>query len=357
MKINILSSIGHKPGGLNRVLLSYAHNLSLGGHKVKVIKPLDPKYLSFKRPSHNQLNYFRMKAKELAYFLFRPPIRPYRCSWMECKAKLILVPSCQDEYIPEADFVIFSSAKLINSVAALDSPKGKKVMIVQDAPFAQNPSAIPKDITLIAVSSLVKELLSSKFPEHKIFLLVNGVNLSLFCNPRKVFRPAKVVGMIFYNRRPKHKGMEDGIAAFEITRNKYPHLELWMAGKKREKWLPPYVRFYKGFNQQMLTNFYRSTDIFLYPSQLDACPLPPMEAMACKCALVSTKVGGISDFTIPDKTALDSSPKYIEGLAKNLTSLVEDPERLKEIALAGYEKIKEFSWENQTQKLEEILLL
>jgi glycosyltransferase involved in cell wall biosynthesis len=160
---------------------------------------------------------------------------------------------------------------------------------------------------------------------------------------------------MFYNKKPKQKGIEDGITAFEIARKKYPHLELWMVGKKRESWLPSYIQFWKGLNQEMLVNFYRSIDIFLYPSHLDACALPPMEATACKCALVSTDVGGISDFTIPNKTALVSAPKYIEGLARNIISLVENPETLKELSLAGYKKIKEFSWEHQTRALEEIL--
>lgn len=357
MKINILSTVGRKPGGLNRILLECAHHLVLRGHQVRVTKAFNSTNFLFPqgRTIRNEFKNIGIKVREFAYFLSGRRIKNYRCPWMRCAADFFLVPFYQDKYLADADFIIFSSPRFINSISALGPGKGKKIMLVQDPHFVQKFSSIPKNIELIAVSSFIREFLSRQLSQRRIYLLINGVNLSQFSNHKKLFRPAKVVGMVFYNKRPKHKGMEDGIAAFEIARCVYPYLELFMVGLKPERWLPPYVRFFRGFDQEILVNFYRSIDIFLYPSHLDACALPPAEAMACQCALVTTDVGGISDFTIPNKTALVCSPEDIEGLAHNLISLVENPERLKGIALSGYEKIREFSWEHQTQELEGIL--
>lgn len=345
MRINILSTVGHKPGGLNRILLEHANQLALNGHQVKVIKPVN---------SQSKLKSFHGKAKQFAYFGFKPELKPYRCSWLRCAATFFKAPFCADQHIPDADVTIFSSLKMIEQVASLSSSKGKKIILIQDPHYVQSPLSIPENITVVAASSSIKNKLKNWLSNRKIYLLVNGINLELFSNPDKLFRPAETVGMIWYNKKPKHKGVGDGIAAFEKAREKYPRLTLKMAGLKPENGIPAYANFIKGFNQDKLADFYSSIDIFLYPSHLDACALPPMEAMACKAALVATDVGGVCDYTNGGETALVSAPKDVDKLAANVVSLVENPDKLKEIALSGYEKIKEFSWENQTNKLENI---
>ncbi|MFH0796816.1 MAG: glycosyltransferase family 4 protein [Candidatus Omnitrophota bacterium] len=351
MRISIIATAGKKVSGQTRVLLEYSQHLTRFGHQVTVYRPTI-------RYSYNQADVRRrinLKFKKALYRLSGPAIRGYRLSWFQPDFPILAIPEVSSRYLPPADFIIFTSPALIPQIPQFPEDRGKPFFMVQSGFFAENPTPVPLEISLIAIASRLQKHLSRKFPERKVHLLVNGINLKQFSNPDKIFKPAEVVGMVFYQKRPAHKGLEDGIQAFETVKKNYPHLNLRMVGERRERWLPSYVEFWDGNNQENVVKFYRSLDVFLYPSRLDACPLPPMEALACKCGLVTTDVSGISDFTVPGETALVSPAGAPDALTRNLAYLAGAPDQLRRLSLAGYEKIKEFSYENQAKKLEEIL--
>ena len=76
-----------------------------------------------------------------------------------------------------------------------------------------------------------------------------------------------------------------------------------------------------------------------------------MEAMACRCALVTADTGGCLDFAINEKTALVSSSRDIEGLYKNIVRLLDDKALLESISQNGYDKISEFDWRKSCDQL------
>ena len=76
-----------------------------------------------------------------------------------------------------------------------------------------------------------------------------------------------------------------------------------------------------------------------------------MEAMACRCSLVTTNTGGCLEYAIDEKTALVSESRDIIGLSRNLIRLLEDEALLKSLSEDGYRKINEFSWEESCDRL------
>ena len=79
-----------------------------------------------------------------------------------------------------------------------------------------------------------------------------------------------------------------------------------------------------------------------------------MEAMACKCALVTTDNGGCRDYAIHEKTALVSPPKDPGKLAQNLIRFLEDEELLRTVAQNGYEFVRQFTWDKAVDKMEKV---
>ena len=79
-----------------------------------------------------------------------------------------------------------------------------------------------------------------------------------------------------------------------------------------------------------------------------------MEAMACKCAVVATDVGGIPDYAIKGKTALICEPKDINTMTKHVIGLLDNPDQLMKFSRAGYKHIKQFTWERAVSKLERV---
>lgn len=347
MKINILAPLGKLPGGANRNFLEFADQLVKRGHQVTVIKAVNRGEIKGRKN-------IKGRIREILFLLSGPRERPYRVGWLQSSARIIAVPSYRERSLPDAEITLFSSPRLKDKIALFSTRTGRKVLRAASIGFALNPPEVSEKIILLATSTLVKDLLEKRFPGRKIYLLPNGVNPRLFSNPAKVFRKAEIIGMLFYQKRLEHKGMDDAIAALEIVRRKYPLLKFRTAGFKRESWLPSWIEFWDGRDQRNLARFYSSLDIFLFPSRADASPNPPLEAMACQAAVVMTEVGGSKDYLIPGETGLISPIANPKSLAANMVSLVENPELLRKISLAGYRKSQEFSYQIQAGKMEAI---
>jgi len=205
------------------------------------------------------------------------------------------------------------------------------------------------------ISSWLRGLVQEKsgLLMDSIHLVPNGINLKQFHNASKVFHRPRRILMVY--RETQHKGLMDGIRAFELAREQHPEIQLMMMGLRKGPNVPHYAEFHEDPAQVELRNIYSSCDIFVFPSWQEGYGLPPMEAMACQCAVVATNVGAIPDYAIAGQTALVSEPGDPVALAQNIIRLLDDEEELRRISRAGYEHIQQFTWERATDKLEQVL--
>jgi glycosyltransferase involved in cell wall biosynthesis len=80
---------------------------------------------------------------------------------------------------------------------------------------------------------------------------------------------------------------------------------------------------------------YAGSDIIALTSNNEGTPVSLIEAQAANKPIVTTRVGGISDVVIPNKTAFISTKGNVQKLAKNLFILVEDEELRAQMSDAG----------------------
>jgi len=80
-----------------------------------------------------------------------------------------------------------------------------------------------------------------------------------------------------------------------------------------------------------------------------------MEAMACQCAVVATNVGGVPDYTIPGQTALVVEPRDVNAMAEAIIRLLQNDDERQRIAQAGYQYIKQFTWDRAVERFEAAL--
>ncbi len=96
------------------------------------------------------------------------------------------------------------------------------------------------------------------------------------------------------------------------------------------------------FDQDALIREYRKGAIFVYPSLAqfgEALPVAPLEAMAARCAVVVSNMRCFDDYIEPGVTGLQfehTGANAKTKLASQLTSLIEAPDRLRQIAEGGY---------------------
>ncbi|MCX7704824.1 MAG: glycosyltransferase family 4 protein [bacterium] len=341
MKINVLLNIGKKPSGASRPIIEYCNALSKS-NDILIYKAFNPNKKGFEFLLREAAGLF-MKGKT-----FSP-------GWIECRCPIIIIPSYRERFIREADIIFFRSVHLAREVSKWKNSKGTKVMRVSNTHILKNSTNIPDNVVLIASSTMVYERLKILYPGHKIFRVNNGVNCTLFSYEEKKHNQPQSIGMVFYGgKNAKHKGMETGFEVMKRIKWKFPWMKFFIVGLKKEKIIPDFVEFLNGYKSRDILKFYRMTDILIYPSFEDAWPNPPMEAMACGCAVVSTDVGGIRDFAVDRETIMICTPGNVDEMTYAVQFLIQNPLYWKKLTISGATKIRQFDYSIQSKVMEKV---
>lgn len=102
--------------------------------------------------------------------------------------------------------------------------------------------------------------------------------------------------------------------------------------------------------RERLSEFYNSADLFLFPSYYEGFGLPPLEAMACGCPVVTTNCSSIPE--VVGNAAIKIDDPSDHGLfAKKITEVLENEGLRKELIKKGLERSKMFSWEKYAREI------
>lgn len=279
--------------------------------------------------------------------------------WFDLKARSRGVPSWSDTVLPRGDVVIASDWTTAEVVASLPRSRGVPLFLIHgydvfNAPRERVDAAWRLPIAQVGVSSFLLSLARKRFGVELKGPLTLGVDTRVFFSAPRERQSPRRIGML-YHPMPS-KGVADGLVAFERAREEHPDIQLVMYGAPKSKpALPMWVEYHGRPMGEKLRRIYSSCDVWLTPSWQEGCHMPPMEAMACRCAVVATDVGGIRDYAVPGETVLISPPRQAGGLAQNLVRLLDGPNELARLAEAGAKKIREFTWERSARRLERYL--
>ena len=84
-------------------------------------------------------------------------------------------------------------------------------------------------------------------------------------------------------------------------------------------------------------------DLYLYPSNLEAFPIPLTEAMACGTPILTSNVNGLKE--IAGDAALLVNPSDTDQIANGMTRILSDPELRESLSHKGLERSSLFSWD------------
>jgi glycosyltransferase involved in cell wall biosynthesis len=84
-------------------------------------------------------------------------------------------------------------------------------------------------------------------------------------------------------------------------------------------------------------------DLFLYPSNLEAFPIPLTEAMACGTPILTSNVNGLKE--IAGDAALLTDPSDTERIANGIDRILSDSELRESLSRKGLERSSRFSWD------------
>ncbi len=211
----------------------------------------------------------------------------------------------------------------------------------------------------VANSSWLKKQLLDKYGVDVPFSN-NGIDLNDFGPMPKTSAKDGIIRVFTYSRPEDWKGFGDAVAAMEKVVRKYGDKVQWNVFGFLNTALPPdnpFVRYnyYKGLPFKELAKLYATSDIMLCPSWYESFPLPPLEAMACGTAVVTTDYG-TEDYAFHEKNALIVRPRDVNGMAEAVMRLIEDKKLRGRLAKAGLKTAAGYGWDTAVSNREKILL-
>jgi glycosyltransferase involved in cell wall biosynthesis len=105
--------------------------------------------------------------------------------------------------------------------------------------------------------------------------------------------------------------------------------------------------------QADLPAIYTMADLYLYPSNLEAFPIPVTEAMACGTPIITSNVNGLEE--IAGGAALLVDPQDTQGIAEAIQCVVADGEVRQSLSARGLARSHAFDWDNCAAKTLAIL--
>jgi glycosyltransferase involved in cell wall biosynthesis len=279
-------------GGI-RVLAIHAERLQRRGHRVTVVSQPQP------QPD------LARKVKSLLRGRGWPKDAEPEPSWFDGLGvpHRVLEAPVTDADVPDADVVIATFWTTAAPVAALSTRKGAKAIFVQgyeSAPDRFDPALdavwrLP--LAKIVVARWLADLARERFGDANVHLVPNSVDTAQFNAPPRGRQARPTAGML-YSTIPA-KGADLALAALERVRRRLPQLRVIAFSAERVAEhlpLPDWIEFRYRPPQDEIRRLYASCDVWLCASRREGFHLPALEAMACRCPVVSTRMGGPQDF-------------------------------------------------------------
>lgn len=112
-----------------------------------------------------------------------------------------------------------------------------------------------------------------------------------------------------------------------------------------------YVRLHGMVSGMDLIHLYKSCDLFVLPSRVDALPQAVLEASAARLPILGTHVGDMRNVVLENVNGHLVEPDDVDDLAYYLELYASNP-HLEALGQGGYDLVsQEFSWEKSVQKM------
>ncbi len=205
-----------------------------------------------------------------------------------------------------------------------------------------------------------------KTPADLIHLCYNGIDTGIFQPVRggrpEALRDASVVVGVVCGLRPE-KGLETLLDAFAAVRGPAPGMKLAIVGsgscladlQERARALGILADCVFEPATQHVPDWLHAIDIFVLPSLSEALSNSLMEAMACGCCVVASRVGGNPELIAHGETGMLFTPRDVPGLAAILSQLVKSAVLRDELASRAARLIhSRFSKQAAARRMSEI---
>jgi len=338
-------------GGISRYHVRLAQGLLALGEQVDIVAPIHRNRYLKDLPSelvHGfEFERFPPKTSRLAMML------SYQLS--KKKVARIAADILHETYYSPASVSTKPKGKVL-TVHDMIHEKFPKNFSPRDATTRYKQSAVTRADHIIAISHSTKKDLCEIFsvPEHKVTVVHHGferfgaqpIDSS---QPRPAGRPF----LLYVGSRGGYKNFEfmlRAVASSPTLQNAFDVVAFGGGVFSRAEcelisqlgFQTDAVRQVSG-NDAVLGCLYSQARAFVYPSIYEGFGLPPLEAMAHDCPVVSSNSSSMPE--VVGDAGVYFDPLDIEGQAQAIADVVFDDQRHRALVAAGRERLTLFSWE------------
>lgn len=236
-------------------------------------------------------------------------------------------------------------------------PARRKLYLVQsderlfyeDAPIkAQVADTYRQAYEYVVIAQWLGNMLREEFGKLATYV-PNGLDIKLFYpgDPLEAKHPQRLRVLIEGPISVPFKGVAESYAAVHEL-----DCDLWIVstdGKPGSDW--HYDRFFERVNPEEMRRIYSSCDILLKLSRVESFAYPPLEAMACGCAVVLGEVNGGIEYAINEVNVIKVPQGDIPAARAAVQKLLVNEELRARLIQSGFETVKYWSWETSRKSM------
>ncbi|ABY95274.1 MULTISPECIES: glycosyltransferase family 4 protein [Thermoanaerobacter] len=231
------------------------------------------------------------------------------------------------------------------------------------------PRIIERAKKIITISDCTKSNIVKYFnvQEEKIVRIYNGYDRNLFF-PRDDAK-SYIYGkygiedyILAVGASYPHKNYDNLIKAITLTLDK--NIKLIIAGGKdeyrnylkkltKELNLVDRVLFINYVPQEDLPYLYSAARCLVYPSLYEGFGLPPLEAMACGCPVITSNTSSLPE--VVGDAGVMINPHSIEEIAKAIDMVLSNENLRKEMIEKGLKQAQKFSWRKTAEEIYKVI--
>ncbi len=202
-------------------------------------------------------------------------------------------------------------------------------------------STYRRDYEYVVIAQWLADMFRQEF-KQRVTYVPNGIDASLFFpdSPLERKNPQRLRVLIEGPISVPFKGMTDAYAACSAL-----DCELWIVssnGRPADGW--KYDRFFEGVDQAQMRSIYSSCDVLLKMSRVESFAYPPLEAMACGCAVVVGEVKGGIEYARDGENVLKVPLGDVAAAKAAVRKLLDNAHLRNGLLEAGYATVKRWTW-------------
>lgn len=165
--------------------------------------------------------------------------------------------------------------------------------------------------------------------------------------------------LLYVGNQKAHKNLNRLLEA--LSQIKDENILLLLVGKAFDDTNLRYVEKKMGIQQRVihtgsvnkkeLIDLYNLADLFVFPSLYEGFGIPPLEAMACGTAVVSSNASSLPE--VVGDAAVLFNPKDVDDIKRCIISVLYDQKLQSTLIAKGSKQYKKFNWESTIKEVKE----